>query len=142
MDLYFNKQEVNAKWGLIILMGAIDALLAPPSLKDLKTQSNTARHGVEPYNITNRKYDKRDFSMSFAQTADTLAELYTKQRQLQEFLMDGTITITSTDFQVSFRCALKSFTNYSVNVNKITATFSLTFTEYDPSNRTYEDPTA
>ena len=151
MELYFGYTEGTAQvfkevkeWGLTLLYGAIDALLAPPSLKELKSQTSSGRDGVEPYNLSGRMYDKRDFSLSFAQSAESLALLYQKQRELHDVLKSGVIFISVPSFAVTFRCALKSFDSYSVNTSKMVATFKLSFTEFNPSdtNRSYIEPTS
>lgn len=148
MELYFGYTEGTSQvfkevgeWGLTLLYGAIDALVAPPGLKELKTQSSSGRDGVEPYNLSSRTYDKRDFSLSFAQSAESLSSLYAQQRSLHEVLKRGLLLLSVPVLGVTFRCALKSFDSYTVNTSRIVATFKLSFTEYNPTNRDYVSPT-
>lgn len=144
---------MNGKWtiagtdlytglGVLILKGSYDDILSPPVPKKRLEYDYQDKDGLDVDTTTESTYEAKRFKMSFAITASSSSEFWTRYNGL--FALIDTpeeFTFALSDLGVSIellyegaKCTHKSG---SLNSGKVVVVYEMSFLEPDPTNRTY-----
>lgn len=136
-ELTINSFNARTKWGIVANTKLMEALLAPPSVKDPVQSESRLEHGTRTIIPQgNVKLAKRDIMLEVGLTAPNLTEFYTRYKSFIEELTSGWLKIASPKFLpgVVFNCRYVSCTQFT-NYNGRIAKFILKLEEPNPKDR-------
>ncbi|MBO7315200.1 MAG: hypothetical protein J6U49_05985 [Alistipes sp.] len=122
-----------ADMGVMMLLGAYAALLAPSPMKNYITNDDPTKDGIE-VDVAIPKRKDRDVTLTFLVQGKTQADFLNKLDAFLTVLYRGRVELYVPDLSAKYRLLYTSstqFANYMLNACKL----SVKFKEPDPTNR-------
>ena len=136
MNITFNNKPVST-WKLYPLKGTLNAFTTPPKAKSFVTNDSACIDGSIALNIP-RRVQKRDLSIPFLMKAGSLVEVNQLIADLEnELTSNNEVDVYVAEVGVTYHLKYKEIDKYSNFDNQGHVTLYLSFTEFNPTNRTY-----
>ena len=135
-QLFINNKDAYTTWGISMTNEALSALMSPPALKDWITNEMRTEDGTEyVQGAYVPKLKERTFILPISLTAPDETTFHSRYASFCEELASGVLVIR-TEFQptIYYRCVYNSCSQFTQFARQM-ATFGLSLTEPDPSNR-------
>lgn len=135
-ELFINKKDAYATWGVSMNDTALSALMTPAPIKTLVENTNRMQHGKRVL-VSNVRQDARELTVTFNLTARTADEFIKRYSAFcTDVLMAGKIDIqTAYQPDLEYHCIYVSCTQFSQYQQGI-GMFVLKLVEPNPSFRT------
>lgn len=134
-NIYINGEEAFATYGVVMGTGFIDALEGGCPLKDPIENDSRREHGVRM--LVSTRLNKRTVTLKFNIHGESREEYLANKRRFEGVLLGGIVDIRIAGRDETYHLVYsgKSVT-YHHSYNGVFGTWTASFTEPDPSNRT------
>ena len=134
-QLKINGKDAYTTWGVSLEDAAMDALMAPLSMKPDIVNESRLEHGKRHINFK-PKVDERELALAMHLSARNKKHYLTRLAAFRSELEQKEEIVLETDHEtgVCYRCIYRSCTPFSQFLDGL-AKFTLKLTEPDPTNR-------
>lgn len=137
-QLYIDGTDVK-EWGITLVKGCYEALLTPPPVKDLITNSSRMEHGKRVIvGTADMKYKDRNVTLNLFLEGETEDDYLGKLRGFMTKLMQGELAFYVPRLRTTYHFVysqISSYGDYGVKKGK----FALELNEPNPDNRQYNE---